>query len=73
MSAIDDRLLDKKQVLERVPVSGTTLWSWVKKGEFPQPRTLTGGQGRTHRVAWVESEVVEWIKSRPVREYGAGR
>src|SRR5262245_56708409 len=64
-----ERYLTRDEVLKRVPVSQVTLWNWRKAGTFPPPRTLSGGQGRTNRVAWLESEVVAWMKSRPVREY----
>lgn len=58
-----DKLIVEKVVLEGVPFGKTTLWSMVKDGKFPAPRRAS-----PHRKAWVESEVQEWIKSRPVVE-----
>jgi hypothetical protein len=31
--------LSKAQVLKRIPVTGVTLWSWVRAGKFPKPRS----------------------------------
>jgi predicted DNA-binding transcriptional regulator AlpA len=71
MSAVEveERYLTSAEVLKRVPVSKVTLWHWIKRGTFPAPRSLSGGQSRQHRNAWLESEVAEWMNSRPVREY----
>jgi predicted DNA-binding transcriptional regulator AlpA len=56
-----DRLLNKKQVLERVGVSYVTVWKWMGDGKFPQSR-LVGRQ-----IFWFESEIAAWIANRPVR------
>ena len=66
---IEERYLTTADVLKRVPVSKVTLWTWLKSGRFPAPRSLSGGQGRQHRNAWLESEVDNWMATRPVREY----
>jgi predicted DNA-binding transcriptional regulator AlpA len=57
------RLLNKKQVLTLVPVTFPTLWAWIRRGQFVQPRIVGT------RPMWVESEVVAWINSRPTRSY----
>lgn len=64
-----EKFLTRAEVLKRVPVSRVTLWSWWKSGKFPQPRSLSGGQGRQNRIAFLESEVAAWLKSRPVRQF----
>jgi prophage regulatory protein len=56
-----DRLLNKRQVLERVGVSYVTIWKWMSDGKFPQRRLV----GR--RIFWLESEIAAWISNRPVR------
>jgi predicted DNA-binding transcriptional regulator AlpA len=61
-----DRLLNKKQVLERVGVSYVSIWKWMRDGKFPQSR-LVGRQ-----IFWLESEIAAWIANRPVRG-GAAR
>lgn len=57
------RLISKAEVCDKVGKTFATLWLWCRAGKFPQPRDL-GGQ-----PAWIESEVDEWIASRPVRRY----
>jgi len=56
-----DALLTEKQVLILINISRPTLWRKVRRGEFPPPRQVSVG-----RKGWKESEVSEWIDSRPV-------
>jgi prophage regulatory protein len=56
--------LSKAQVLKRIPVTGVTLWSWVRQGKFPAPRAL--GPNKT---VWVEAEVDAWMQAQPIRKY----
>ncbi|MCC5648160.1 AlpA family phage regulatory protein [Nostoc sp. CHAB 5824] len=58
-----DSLLSLKEVKERIGVSSTTLWRWQSSGNFPARRQLSG-----NKIAWLESEVNEWIQTRPVVE-----
>jgi predicted DNA-binding transcriptional regulator AlpA len=58
-------LLTKGEVLERVGVSYPAIWCWIKEGKFPPGRSI--GFGKRGHVAWIESEVMDWIASRPVR------
>ncbi len=57
--ATPSKLLSKPQVLARVPWSDTTLWRRVKDGTFPKPVRLS-----ENRIAWLESDVDEWITRR---------
>jgi predicted DNA-binding transcriptional regulator AlpA len=57
------KLLSKKQVLERVPVSFVTLWKLMREGTFPRARQIGG------RSFWLESEVDRFIASLPIRAY----
>ena len=54
-----DRLLSTTEVLSRIPVSRTTLWRFVQDKLIKPPRKLG-----THRIAWLESEIEEYIQSR---------
>jgi prophage regulatory protein len=54
------KLLSRKEVLERVPLSYPTIWKKMQAGEFPRSRDI-GGKG-----AWIESEIDRWITKRPV-------
>jgi predicted DNA-binding transcriptional regulator AlpA len=56
-------LLTMKKVLERVPASRPTIWTWVRRGQFPAPRQVGG------RSFWVESEIDAWRRLMPERQY----
>jgi prophage regulatory protein len=60
------RFIFRAEVLNRVGVSYTALWFWIRDGRFPAPRELGGGHQRA-KLAWLESEVDEWMESRPKR------
>ncbi len=49
-----------KKVWEETGLSRTTIWRLEQAGKFPRRRQLTPG-----RVGWLESEVLEWMESRP--------
>jgi prophage regulatory protein len=55
------RLISKPEVLDRVGVTYPTIWTWMREGKFPRSREIGG------KVAWIESEVEEWIAALPVR------
>jgi predicted DNA-binding transcriptional regulator AlpA len=58
-----DRLLLKKTVLEMVGgIHASTLGYWIKRNGFPEPIWLNP---RGTRIAWRESEVIQWLESRP--------
>ncbi|OMH05251.1 helix-turn-helix transcriptional regulator [Escherichia coli] len=59
----DMKLVKIQAVLERCAVSRATLYRMIEKGTFPCQKSLTGGRA----VAWLESEVNEWIASRGTR------
>ncbi|MCF6782609.1 helix-turn-helix transcriptional regulator [Stutzerimonas stutzeri] len=53
------RLIRRKEVLLRVGLSVSTLYEMISRGEFPRPVQI----GR-QAVAWVDSEISEWIQQR---------
>ena len=55
-----DRLIDKDEVLRRVPVTYVTLWKWMQENKFPRSRNLGG------KSAWLEHEIERWIRERPM-------
>src|SRR4051812_2134675 len=55
------RLIGKPEVLDRVGVSFVTIWTWMRQDAFPRGRVVGG------KTYWLESEINEWILSRPVR------
>jgi prophage regulatory protein len=60
MSKKTTKLLSRKDVLERVPLSYASIWKKMQAGEFPRSRDIGG------KIAWIESEIDEWIAARPI-------
>ena len=58
-----DRLLRQPAVCSACgEVTGSTIWRWIQTEGFPQPVRLSANV-----VAWRQSEVVAWIRSRRPR------
>src|SRR5262245_30463057 len=56
-----NKLIDRREVLRRIPVSYPTIWSWMVAGTFPRSRDIGG------KSVWFEHEVDAWITSRPAK------
>ena len=56
-----ERLMLVEELREIIPVSKTTLEDLQKSEGFPKARRI----GKRRR-GWLYSEVIEWIRSRPV-------
>mgnify|MGYP006271737479 CR=1 FL=1 len=54
-----ERLLRRPEVEARTGLSRSTIYQWMKDGEFPQPVKLGA-----RLVAWRESDVLDWLNSR---------
>jgi predicted DNA-binding transcriptional regulator AlpA len=61
------RLLNRNQLLKLVGVSYGSVYEWSRRGQFPAAIEIGPG-GRTCRIAWVESEIFEWLANRPRRQ-----
>jgi prophage regulatory protein len=59
------RLLRFPTVRERTGLSRSTIWRLERRGEFPRHRRISANV-----VAWVETEVVDWIQSHVKLEAG---
>ncbi len=57
-TASNDNLLRLKSVLQRIPVSKSTWWAWVKNGKAPQPVKLSNSV-----TAWRESDINRMINN----------
>ena len=55
-----DKFIRRNEVYEITSIKDPQLWKLEKKGEFPRRRRLT-----ERTVAWLSSEVQEWMDSRP--------
>jgi prophage regulatory protein len=53
-------MLSKSEVQKMVGLSGPTIWRMERKGEFPARRQISA-----NRVAWLDTEIEEWLRSRP--------
>lgn len=58
------KLLKRSEVVERIGFSYQSIWNWMKKGDFPLPI-----QTDSKHVRWFESEINDWIASRPRKTY----
>ena len=61
-----ERFVRQTEVCERTGLARTTIWRLERAGKFPGRRRVTDSS-----VAWLESELTEWIASRPMAA-GAG-
>ena len=53
----EPRLLSKREVLARVPLSYPTIWALMRDGKFPRSRQVADGK----KVVWLEHEINAWI------------
>jgi predicted DNA-binding transcriptional regulator AlpA len=60
------RLIFKPELLDLIGVSYGSIFSWMRVGKFPMSREIGPG-GRGTRIAWIESEILEWLAARPQR------
>ena len=61
-----NRYLGWREVVRHLGISRTTLWRWLRSGQFPPPVRLGPG-----RVAFREADLIEWAAAREEVEYGA--
>ncbi len=54
------KILRIRNVTEATGLSRTTLWRLERRGDFPHRIRLS-----PNSIGWIETEVEEWIESRP--------
>lgn len=52
-----DKVLTMRDVLDITQKSRTTIYSWIKKGDFPKQRNLGANS-----IGWWESDIAKWKK-----------
>ena len=57
-----EKLLRRPEVEARTGLSRSSIYAFMKRGEFPQPVKLG-----TRLVAWRESDISAWLESRETR------
>jgi prophage regulatory protein len=60
----DECLLTRKQVVAITGLCYPSLWQLMRAREFPAARLIS-----KNRVGWLRSEVITWLRSRPVQVY----
>jgi len=55
----DERLVDTREVLARIPVHRSTLNDMINKGHFPAPLQLLGS-----KLLWRWSAILAWLEER---------
>lgn len=61
-----DRYILEPECFRITALNPVTRWRMEKRGEFPQRRKISPG-----RVGWLESEVSDWLASRPASDLPA--
>lgn len=57
-----DNLLRRPSVEARTGLSRSTIYDWMKRGDFPQPVKLGA-----RLVAWRESDITAWLEARETK------
>jgi|APSaa5957512535_1039671.scaffolds.fasta_scaffold214650_2 prophage regulatory protein len=57
------KILKKELVCEATGLSYPSIWRLEKEGRFPSRVEIS-----SRRVGWIDSEVDEWIESRPRKD-----
>lgn len=52
-------LIDRRQLLKKVPIAERTIFNMEKEGEFPRRIVLS-----PRKVAWDLAEIEDWIEAR---------
>ena len=56
--------LSRKQICAITGLSYATLWQMMREERFPVARCIS-----KNRVGWLKSELVAWVRSRPIQIY----
>lgn len=56
------RLIRRKEVQAKTGLGASSIYAMMKQGKFPKAITLS-----ERRVAWIESDVDQWIAERIVQ------
>lgn len=55
----NNRLIRRKEVQDKTGLGASSIYAMMKQGNFPQCLNLS-----ERRVAWVESDIDQWIAER---------
>lgn len=57
----EPKLLRIRDVLSLIPVSKRSIYRMIERGEFPKPVRLSPSSGKTSAVAWLHSDIIDFI------------
>lgn len=57
-----ERILRRPDVENLTGLSRSTIYDWMRRGEFPQPVALGA-----RLVGWRESDIENWLQAREVK------
>jgi prophage regulatory protein len=57
--SITSGFLREKHVLKLLPVAHSTLWDWVRNGDFPAPIKLS-----EKVTVWSEADIDAWLEAK---------
>ena len=57
-----ERILRRPDVEAQTGLSCSTIYDWMKRGEFPKPVALG-----SRMVGWRESEIEAWLEARELK------
>lgn len=63
---MSEKFLRLTEVQQRVPYSRSSIYQLAKQGKFPKPLSLGA-----RAVAWLESDIDEWIEERMRKNHTA--
>jgi predicted DNA-binding transcriptional regulator AlpA len=67
-AALPAKLIFKDELLKLLGVTYGSLYAWMRDGKFPLAIEVGPRGGRSIRIAWLESEITEWLAARPRRQ-----
>lgn len=56
---VGERFIRLDELISKTGLGRSTIYRMIDKGEFPKPINIT-----SNKVAWLQSEVTEWMKSK---------
>ena len=58
-----DRFIGEAEIKKITSLSRSTRWRLERSGDFPKKRKIS-----PNRIAWLESDILEWIEARRISE-----
>lgn len=59
------RRITKRQLAQRLDVSESTVYRWIRNGKLPQPEYSTSG----YCLGWLESTIDTWVSERSIPKF----